>query len=180
MADFKALSVYEIHDDYYTAVKSWDMIEPYIKKKGFKKIYEACMLNANLSKSPEYWKGKGYEVIYNLNWNFLEHEEPKENYDCIISNPPFDLKIKLPILKKLLDLDKPFCIVMNVCNVFANYFNDLFKEKEKDLEIIFPRGKISFEKMEIKEGKKQLVKTKASPFYSVFVCYKMNLNVKML
>jgi len=177
MADFKALSVYTKHDDYYTAPSSWNMIEPYIKAKGFKRVYEACMLNSTLSKSPQYWKDKGYEVIFNHNWNFLEHEEPKENYDCIITNPPFDLDIKLPILKKLVQLDKPFCIIMNVCNVFAKYFNDLFKDKQEHLEFIYPRGKILFEKMV--NGKME-GKIKQPSFYCVFVCYKMDLGIKML
>ena len=180
MSMFKDCPHFEKHDDYYTASASWDMIEPYIKAKGFKRVYEACMLNSTLSKSPQYWKDKGYEVIYNYEWNFLEHEEPKENYDCIITNPPFNLEIKLPILKKLIEIDKPFCLIMNVCNVFAKYFNDLFKEKQEHLEIIFPRGKILFEKMEWKEGKQQLIKTKAPAFYCVFVCYKMDLGIKML
>lgn len=173
-------SKYNIHDDYYTDPRSWDMIEPLIKKKGYKTIYEACMLNSTLSKSPDYWKKKGYNVIFNYNWDFLDHNEPKENYDIIITNPPFQTELKKSILIKLIKLDKPFCLIMNNLNVFTRYFNEMFKNKEKDLEIIYPQGKILFEKMEIKNGKKELIKTKPPSFYCVFVCYKMNLNIKLL
>ena len=169
------------YDDYYTTELTWSYIMPYVKAKNYKTIYEACMLNSNLSKSPEYWQKSGFNVIYNTKWDFLKHNEPKENYDIIITNPPFDLKYKLPILKKLVELDKPFIIILNVMNVFAKYFQDIFKDKENDLEIIYPNNRLHYGKLIINEnGEKSLEEKKNTSFYSVFIAYKVNLNIKML
>ena len=123
------------------------------------------MLNSHLSKSAKYLTKLGNTVVGDTSWDIL-----KENHgDIIVTNPPFETKLKQAILKRLVELDKPFILIMNSMNTFANYFTDILDTKH--LQIITPKGKINFDKME--DGK--LTKTKNCSFYCVYVAYKMNL-----
>lgn len=59
-------------------------------------------------------KSEGYNVInshIDEGKNFFEYE-PGEDYDCIISNPPFS--IKDDILKRLNELNKPYAILLPI------------------------------------------------------------------
>jgi len=156
-------------NDYYTHKTMWKNISHLIPKD--KIIWEACMLNSK-SNSIEYWKELGYDCIGNTEWNCLEYE-PK-NYDIIITNPPFETNIKTKILKHFVNLDKPFILVMNVMNTFTKYFRTIFVDKIKDLQIIIPQGKITFE--EFNEETKKIKPCKKEPsFYCCYVVYKMNI-----
>lgn len=56
----------------------------------------------------------GYKVIashIDEGKNFFDWE-PKEEYDCIISNPPFSLKDE--VIKRLYELDKPYAILLPI------------------------------------------------------------------
>jgi hypothetical protein len=163
MANLKDSPKFKVHNDYYTPKIAWEKINKLIPKD--KVIWEACMLNSTLSKSPQYLRELGNEVVYNTEWDIL-----KENHgDIIITNPPFETKIKIQILKRLVELDKPFIIIMNSMNTFANYFTEILDKKY--IQIITHRGKINFDKLENGE----MVKTKNCSFYCVYVAYKMNL-----
>jgi hypothetical protein len=88
MANLKDSPKFKIHDDYYTPKYAWEKINHLIPKD--KVVWEACMLNSNLSSSPEYLIELGNKVVYDTSWNIL-----KENHgDIIITNPPFETKIK--------------------------------------------------------------------------------------
>lgn len=167
MANFKDSPHFEVYDDYYTPKSAWEQINHLIPKD--KVVWEAFMFGSHLSKSVTNLTQLGNKVVGNVEWDFLNCDVPE--YDLIVSNPPFDKEIKIPILKRLVQLDKPFIIIMNSCNLYSNYFNDIFKEGRKDLQIIIPKGKIHFEKLI--NGETQL-KTNTS-FYCVYVAYKMNI-----
>ena len=163
MANLKDSPKFKIHNDYYTPKSAWEKINHLIPKD--KLVWEACMLNSNLSKSPEYLTELGNKVIHDTSWDIL-----KENHgDIIITNPPFETKIKIKILKRLVELDKPFIIIMNSMNTFANYFTEILDKRY--IQIITHKGKINFDKME----NDKLTKTKNCSFYCVYVAYKMNL-----
>ena len=163
MANLKDSPRFKVHDQYYTPKCAWEKINKLIPKD--KVVWEACMLNSNLSKSPQYLTELGNEVVYDTSWDIL-----KENHgDIIITNPPFETKIKIAILKRLVELDKSFIIIMNSMNTFANYFTEILDKKY--IQIITHRGKINFDKME----NNKLTKTKNCSFYCVYVAYKMNL-----
>ena len=89
----------------------------------------------------------------------------------IITNPPFETTIKKQILKKLVEIDKPFILVMNSLNTFSKYMREIFKDNFNELQIITPSNKIQFNRL---EGDK-LIKTKKCSFYCIYLCYKMNL-----
>lgn len=161
-------------NDYYTGKIMWKNITHLIPKD--KIIWEACMLNSK-SNSIEYWKELGYNCIGNTEWNCLDYEP--DNYDYIITNPPFKTDLKIQIIKKFIEYDKPFILVLNIMNAFTNYFRTIFGDKIKDLQIIIPQGKITFE--EFNQETKKIEKCKSSPsFYCFYLAYKMNLPTEQL
>lgn len=154
-------------NDYYTTKSMWENITHIVPKHYV--IWEACMLNSK-SKSIEYWKELGYNCIGDNTIDCLENNNLK--YDIIITNPPFNLEIKSKILKKFVEIDKPFIIILNVMNIFSKYIRDIFKDKLDKLQIIYPNGKIKFE---IESENNLLRKCKDPAFYCCYVCYKMNI-----
>ena len=172
MSNFKDSPHFQVHNDYYTPKSAWEWINDIIPKD--KIIWESCMLNSIHSKSPQYLMELGNQVVYDINYDMLS-DQP-DNFDMIITNPPFETDLKKEILKKLVEIDKPFIIIMNSCNLFSKYMRTIFKDNFKYLQIITPSTKIQYDKY----VENQFVKTKNCSFYSVFVCYKMNLSTEQL
>jgi hypothetical protein len=164
MANLKDSPKFAVHNDYYTPKSAWERINHLIPKD--KVIWEACMLNSNLSKSPEYLTELKNKVIYNTEWDIFKLTA---KCDMIITNPPFETDLKKKVLKRLVELDKPFIIIMNSMNTFANYFTEILNPEF--IQIITPRSKINFDKL----VDNKIVKTKNCSFYCVYVAYKMNL-----
>jgi len=167
MADFKALCHYKVYNDFYTPKWVWSKIKHIVPKEFI--IWEACMLNAENSKSIEIWEELGYNVVGNTKWDILTCEIPK--CDIIITNIPFETDIKKKVLKRLIEIGKPFIIIINICNVFANYFQEIMDLD--NIQIIVPKGKLHFQKNGEKEKKN-------TSFYSCFIAYKMNLSNSQL
>lgn len=123
------------------------------------------MLGAFKSKSIQIWKDWGYKVVGDTSWDILNCEVPK--CDIIITNIPFGTEIKKKVLQRLIQINKPFIIVMNSCNIFSNYFHEIMDLSHT--QIIIPKGKLHFRK----DGEDERPGTS---FYSVFVAYRMNLS----
>lgn len=71
-----------------------------------------CPFDEEDSAYVEIFREAGFNVIathINNGKNFFDYE-PEEQYDCIISNPPFSIKDS--ILKRLYELKKPYAILM--------------------------------------------------------------------
>jgi len=166
MANLKDCSKFNIHDDFFTRKETWKQITPFINKD--KIIYEFCLLNSN-EQSKKYFEELGYKVLGNRNLNFLdENLEEETKSDILISNIPFSSEIKIKILKKLVELNKPFIIIMNSMNLFTKYFKKIFEGKE--LYFIYPSTKIHYDKYQ--DGELQETKNNTS-FYSVYLTYKI-------
>lgn len=171
MANLKDCTYFNIHDDYYTRKEAWSQITPFLDNE--KVLYEFCLLNSN-EQSKKYLEELGYKVLGNRNIDFLNYNEEENDADILISNIPFSTNLKISILKKLAQLDKPFIIIMNSLNIFTKYFKDIFEGK--DIYIIYPSTKIHYDKYN-KNGNKIESKNNTS-FYSCYVCYKViNKNV---
>ena len=173
MSNLKDSPKFAVHNDYYTPKSAWENVQHLIGKD--KTIYEAFMFNSK-SKSPDYFNELGYKVIYDREVDFLDDEKRLTGYDIIVSNPPFETKLKQDILRKLVEIDKPFLIIMNSMNTFSKYMRSIFKGHMGDLQLITPDGKIQFDKLE--DG--VIKKTNNCSFYCVYVCYKMNLDSEKL
>ena len=165
MANLKDCDKFNIHDDFYTRKKTWEQITPFIDKD--LTIYEFCLLNSN-EQSKKYFQELGYNVVGNKTIDFLEDNVEEEQADILVSNIPFSSDIKKKMLKKLVELDKPFIIIMNSMNLFSKYFKEIFKDK--DIYFIYPSTKLHYDKYD--KGILQPTKNNTS-FYSIYVCYKV-------
>ena len=158
MAGFHT-KTFKKHDDYMTPKHAWEDIKHLIPKV---KIWEAFYGDG---KSGEYLTELGYDTIHEERDFFTE---PPDEWDMIVSNPPFSHSKE--VMKKLLEYDKPFIIIMPSSKINTSYFREW---KDKGLQIIIPRKRIHFVKFvngEAVEGWK-----KACNFDCFYYCYKINL-----
>jgi len=148
------------HDDYMTPKYAWENIKDYIPKK---KIWEAFYGDGE---SGKYLTELGFDVIHEERDFFTD---PPDEWDIIVSNPPFSLCKK--VLNKLAELDKPFIIIMPASKICTSYFRENFKDK--GLQIIIPRKRIHF--LKLVDGKPVEGWKNACNFDCFYYCYKMNL-----
>ena len=146
------------HDDYMTPKYAWEAIQHFIPND--KIIWEAFFGDG---KSGDYLRELGFNVIH----------EPVDFFDSnlgeiIVSNPPFS-KTK-DILKRLLELDKPFIIILPSSKINTSYFREW---KSKKIQIIIPRKRIHFQK--IINGVSPIGCKNNCNFDCFYYCYKMNL-----
>ena len=95
MANFKDSPHFAVHDDYYTPESAWTRIKDIIPKH--KLIWEACMLGADKSKSPDYILNalENGGMVYDTKMDCLT-DQPLD-WDLIITNIPFDKNKKIHI-----------------------------------------------------------------------------------
>jgi len=118
-----------------TPTSAWDNIKHYIPKD--KIIYEAFYGDG---KSGSYLKELGFNVIHE-EIDFFENNRG----DIVVSNPPFS---QIPeILKRLVELDKPFILIMPSSKIITQYFRKLFAKNKNRIKIIIPRKRIQFLKL---------------------------------
>ena len=183
MANFKDSPHFATHDDYYTKKTTWELIEPFLKEKGYNKIWECCLLGSN-EQSVEYLQDMDFNVLGNKNVDFLNEntwssEMTNKEYDCLVSNPPFDRIVsfqkrreskKFRILEKALQQDKPFVFLLNSTNIQQKWFMDLFVNK--DIKFLFPSYKLQYDKYK-EGGSEKIPAGKGASFNSVFLTYKV-------
>lgn len=144
------------HDDYMTPKFAWEDIKEYIPND--KEIWEAFYGNGT---SGSYLKELGFNVIHEP-VDFFENNLG----EIIVSNPPFSMVKK--IMPRLLELDKPFILIMPSSKINTQYFRPW---KKKGIQIIIPPKRIHF--IKLVNGKE--VESKGANFDCFYYCYKMNL-----
>jgi len=145
------------HDDYMTPRSAWENIQHMIPKD--KVLWEAFYGNGQ---SMQYLQELGYMVEGGPDEDFFQHNKG----EIIVTNPPFTI---IPaILERLIDLDKPFILIMPSSKINTQYFRKLLTNQ---IQIIIPRKRIQFEK--IVDGKK--VESNQCNFDCFYYCYKMDL-----
>ena len=95
-------------DDFQTPPHALNPLLPYLKKNWT--IWECAAGQGNLVKA---LRGEGYKVISTdilTGKDFLEWEPQK--YDCIITNPPYSLKLEF--LERVYLLGKPFAFLLPI------------------------------------------------------------------
>lgn len=155
MAGF-ATKTFTKHDDYMTPASAWEAIRQYIPQD--KEIWEAF-----------YGDGQSGQILRDLGFRvYHENEDFFQNNrgDIVVSNPPYT--IKKEIMKRLVELDKPFVLLMPVATMATTYVRELLKEH---LQIIVPRRRIQFHKLVNGE----LQTENKCNFDCYYFCYKMNL-----
>jgi hypothetical protein len=151
-------SNFEKHDDYMTPKYAWENIQQFIPKD--KIIWEAFYGDGA---SGKYLKELGFNVIHEA-IDFFKNDVG----EIIVSNPPFSKSKE--VMNRLLELDKPFILIMPLIKINTSYFRAW---KDKKLQIIIPRKRIHFEKKI--NGKTPEDWKPACSFDCLYYCYKMNL-----
>ena len=156
-------------DEYYTPKHVWELISPLLNKN--KTIWEAFHReNDTHIHSSQYLRELGFNVVQTQE-DFFE-----ENHgDIIVSNPPFSRNKE--IMLRLCELNKPFCLVVNECSLHSQYFRKTFKDSLDQIQLIIPYKIDYLIKNEERnsENDKEFLTGKGCPFYSILICWKMNL-----
>lgn len=146
------------NSDWNTPASVWDIVIPYIPND--KTIW---MPFYNDGYCGEYLTSKGFNVIHN-NEDFWENNHG----DICVDNPPYKcegiVKTKEKIIKRLVELDKPFMLLIPTTTLQTAYYKKIHNE---DFQVLIPQTKYNFEKF---VGDK----TKC-PFYTLWLCYKVGL-----
>ena len=157
---------FNVQDEYATPSCLINMLLPYlekwekdfIEKEGRKPV---IWLPFDTEKSKYYiiLKEKGYEIIrshLNDNKDFFTYQP--EQFDIIISNPPFSKKLEI-MERIVFDLKKPFVLLMNMMAINYQNISNFFQFINPDIQFIIPDKKVSFD-------------GNTSSFSSGYVCYK--------
>lgn len=144
------------HDDYMTKKSTWEDIKQYIPQD--KEIWEAFYGDGT---SGSHLQELGFNVIHRP-VDFFENDLG----EIIVSNPPFSLVKK--IMPRLLELDKPFILIMPSSKINAQYFRPW---RNKGIQLIIPKKRIQF----VKKNSDNDKKTDNCNFDCFYYCYKINL-----
>lgn len=146
-------------DEWYTTAENVEMIVPFLKNKGFKKIL--CPFDKKQSAFVTVLQGNGFDVTYShieTGGDFFKIQNLQE-YDAIVSNPPFSKR--QAVLEKLFAAGVPFAMILN--------FNGLFDSKarwklfrDNKFELLVPCGRMHFFN--------ESCKSNSPNFQSVYVC----------
>ena len=124
-------------DEYYTPKILVEVILEFIPKD--KIIW--CPFDTEHSEFVLTLQENGYNVIYShisMGLDFFNYEP--ENYDIIISNPPFSCKLK--VLERLYKLNKPFAMLLGLTILNYQEVDNFFIDK--DLQLLIVDKKVSF------------------------------------
>jgi len=162
MAGFQT-KTFTKHDDYMTPKSAWENIKQFIPQD--KIIWEAF-----------YGDGTSGTILKDMGFNTI-HEEidffENDKGEIVVSNPPFT---KIPeVLMRLKELEKPFILIMPSAKLHTQYFRKLFSNADQPIQIIIPRKRIQFIKIDSKGNKETDKKNMKCNFDCFYYCYKMNL-----
>ena len=111
-------------------------------------------------------QNEGYNVIYSHiegGKDFFEYEP--DNYDIIVSNPPYSFKNE--VFTRLYELDKPFAMLVGIVGMFESKLRtDLFRNNP--VEVLYLTTRVQY--FESYDDEKT---TKSPPFQSAYVCSKL-------
>lgn len=129
---------FNIKDEYYTPKVLVEPILKYIDKS----LTVWCPFDTKNSEFVLLLKENGNNVIYSHlkdDKDFFDYEP--EDYDIIVSNPPFSRKIE--VLNRLYKLNKPFAMLLGL--PILNYQNICNFYLDKELQLLIVNKKVSFD-----------------------------------
>lgn len=130
---------FQERDEYYTPKSLVELIIPYLDKN--KTVW--CPFDTENSEFVLTLKENGFKVIYShiaYGQDFFKYE-PNENYDYIISNPPFSRKLE--VLDRLYKLNKPFAMILPLPMLNYQEVGNFFLDKP--LQLLIVDKKVSFD-----------------------------------
>ena len=139
MSNWLKVNSFNEKDEYYTPKILVKPILKYLKPKAT--IW--CPFDTKDSEFVIELEKVGHKVIYTHIWlgqDFFNYE-PSEDYDYIISNPPFTRKKE--VLERLYKLNKPFAMVLGLPILNYQEIGNFFLDK--DLQLLIVDKKVSFD-----------------------------------
>lgn len=154
MESWLATGKFNEKDEYYTPPILVKPILDFIKPNST--VW--CPFDTAESEFVIQFKNNNHKVIYShiCNGQDFFKTKPKIEYDYIISNPPFTLK--LDVLDRLYKLNKPFAMILGLPILNYQEIGNFFLDKE--LQLLIVDKKVSFD-------------GKTSSFNNSYFCYKM-------
>ena len=125
-------------DDLYTPDEAVEMIIPFIPKH-VKTIWECTAIKE--SRIVNVLRTHGYQVIashIDAGLDFFLYEP--DDYDLIITNPPYSIKDKF--LKRAFDLKKPFMFLLPITTLEGEKRGKMFKGKS--IQLLIPDKRFNF------------------------------------
>ena len=156
---------FKAQDEYLTPSILVNMIMPYLEnwaldfyKKNGREPIIWLPFDTEESKYYVFLKNDGFQVVrshLNDDKDFFNYQP--DNFDIIVSNPPFS--VKLDVFKRIIfDLKKPFVLLMNMMAINYQEIGNLFQSVNPKIQFIIPDKKVSFD-------------GNTSSFCSGYVCY---------
>ena len=118
-------------DEQYTPAKTVELLLPYIQHLKNKIIW--LPFDREDSQFVKVLTANGFKVVYShidYGQDFFEYEP--ENWDVIISNPPYTNKRRY--WERCLDLGKPFALLLPVNILSDSVINATLRERERERE----------------------------------------------
>ena len=147
-------------DEYYTPKYAVTPIVEFIPKEAT--IW--CPFDTVDSWFVKVFERRGNKVIYSHidEGKDFFYYEPKEDYDFIVSNPPYSLKNE--VLARLFYLNKPFAMLLGIVGIFeGRYRTGLFRKNI--FEVLYLTTRVNyFENYEDQQP------SKSPPFQSAYIC----------
>jgi hypothetical protein len=150
-------------DELYTPKEAVECILPYIPYTV--KIIWECTAIEN-SEIVTVLKANGFEVIKSHikdGLDFFEYEP--QQYDLIMTNPPYSLKDQF--LKRAFELDKPFMMLLPITTLEGKKRSEMFQQHK--VQVLIPSKRFNF----IKEKK-------GSWFQTSWFTWKLNLKSDLI
>ncbi len=133
-------SAWNEKDEYYTPRI---LVEPILKYVSDNATVW-CPFDTENSEFVRMLKEKGNTVIHSHIWegkDFFKYEP--EDYDYIISNPPFTRKLE--VFERLYNLGKPFAMIMGLPILNYQEVGNFFYNLDEDLQLLIVDKKVSFD-----------------------------------
>ena len=156
---------FNVQDEYQTPSILVNMLIPYLNdwEQHFMNEYDRQPIiwlpfDTEESKYYTILKEKGFEVVrshLNDDKDFFTYQP--EQFDIVVSNPPFSKKLE--IMERIaFDLKKPFVLLMNMMAINYQVIGNFFQFLNPKIQFIIPDKKVSFD-------------GNTSSFCSGYVCY---------
>jgi len=121
-------------DNYYTCKETWEKIDSFIPKN--KVLWEPFYGDG---KSGEFLRDLGCKKVIHSQTDFFDLET-RPDFDCIITNCPFSLRLR--VFQELKKIDKPFIMIMMPSVLSCKWFLDIVGDA--DLQLIIPKKRVKF------------------------------------
>lgn len=128
-------------DEQYTPKYGVEVLLPYIQHLKDKIIW--CPFDKGDSQFVQVLSNNGFKVVFSHidgGCDFLKYEP--ENWDVIISNPPY--KNKRAFWEHALDLKKPFALLLPLNILSDSVINVTMREREREFQLLIPSKRMRF------------------------------------